>query len=180
MWDTPVPVRDLVLAPAERADVIADFRHAAGQTLTVTNTAPANRSVTPAPPLTAVMQIRVGAKVTRPGPATVPSGLPGRRAKLPAAHKRRFITLNEVVPNTPGWALNLNGLDFEHARPTERPKAGTVEDCLFINMTGDTHPVHTHLVTHQASGAPPSMSMPTRPDKAARRVFPAGSTTATS
>ena len=25
MWDTPVPVKDLVLAPAERADVIADF-----------------------------------------------------------------------------------------------------------------------------------------------------------
>jgi hypothetical protein len=41
----PVPVKDLVLAPAERADVIADFRHAAGQTLTVTNTAPGHRSV---------------------------------------------------------------------------------------------------------------------------------------
>jgi len=83
----------------------------------VTNTAPGQPVSTPAPPLTAVMQIRVGAKVTRPGPATAPSGLPGRRAKLPAAHKRRFITLNEVAPNTPGWALNLNGLDFEHSRP---------------------------------------------------------------
>jgi len=155
MWDTPVPVKDLVLAPAERADVIADFRHAAGQTLTVTNTAPGQPVSTPAPPLTAVMQIRVGAKVTRPGPATVPSSLPGRRAKLPVAHKRRFITLNEVAPNTPGWALNLNGLDFEHSRPPERPKAGTVEDWLFINMTGDTHPMHTHLVTHQVVGRTP-------------------------
>jgi spore coat protein A, manganese oxidase len=82
----PVPVKDLVLAPAERADVIAGFRHAAGQTLTVTNTAPGHRSVPPAPPLTAVMQIRVGAKVARPGPATVPSSLPGRRARLPATH----------------------------------------------------------------------------------------------
>ena len=27
MWDKPVPVKHLVLAPAERADVIADFRH---------------------------------------------------------------------------------------------------------------------------------------------------------
>ena len=26
MWDEPVPVKNLVLAPAERADVIADFR----------------------------------------------------------------------------------------------------------------------------------------------------------
>jgi spore coat protein A len=37
----------------------------------------------------------------------------------------------------------------------ERPKAGTVEDWLFINMTGDTHPMHTHLVTHQVVGRTP-------------------------
>jgi spore coat protein A, manganese oxidase len=30
-----------------------------------------------------------------------------------------------------------------------------VEDWLFINMTGDTHPVHTHMVTHQVVGRTP-------------------------
>jgi spore coat protein A, manganese oxidase len=44
MWDKPVPVRHLVLAPAERADVIADFRGAAGQTLHLRNSTPATRS----------------------------------------------------------------------------------------------------------------------------------------
>jgi spore coat protein A, manganese oxidase len=155
MWDQPVPVRRLVLAPAERADVIADFRHAAGQTRYLANTTPRDPVSTPAPPLTAVLQLRVGTTVTQPGPATVPASLPGRRATLPAPHKRRFITLNEIAPDTPGWTLNLNTLDFEKSRPTERPKAGTVEDWLFVNMTGDTHPMHTHLVTHQVIGRTP-------------------------
>jgi spore coat protein A, manganese oxidase len=159
MWDQPVPVTHLVLAPAERADVIADFRPAAGQTLVLTNTNPHKPVSTPAPPLTAVIQLRVGTTVTQPGPATVPASLPGRRAKLPAPHKRRFITLNEIAPETPSWTLNLDGADFEKlvvkGTARERPKAGTVEDWLFINMTGDTHPMHTHLVTHQVVGRTP-------------------------
>jgi spore coat protein A len=155
MWDKPVPVKHLVLAPAERADVIVDFRHSAGQTHYVTNTTPRGPVSTPAPPLAAVMQLRVGTTVTQPGPTTVPASLPGRRATLPAPHKRRFITLNEVAPETASWTLNLNTADFEKSRPTERPKAGTVEDWLFVNMTGDTHPMHTHLVTHQVIGRTP-------------------------
>ena len=155
MWDQPVPVRHLVLAPAERADVIADFRHCAGQSLVVKNTTPRKPVTTPAPPLTAVMQIRVGTTVTQPGPATVPASLPGRRAKLPAPRRTRFITLNEVAANTANWFLNLNGVDFEAPHPTELPQAGTVEDWVYINMTTDTHPMHTHLVTHQVIGRTP-------------------------
>ena len=31
MWDLPVPVKQLVLAPAERADVLVDFSKFAGR-----------------------------------------------------------------------------------------------------------------------------------------------------
>jgi spore coat protein A, manganese oxidase len=156
MWDVPVPVKNLVLAPAERADVLADFRPSRGQTLLLKNTPPRKPVVTPAPPLTPVMQIRVGTTVTQAGPATVPSSLPGRAAQVtgPVA-ATRFITLNEVGPETANWSLNLNGLDFERSTPTETPKAGTVEDWVFVNLTGDTHPMHTHLVTHQVIGRTP-------------------------
>ena len=51
--------------------------------------------------------------------------------------------------------MNLDGLDFENAAPTARPRAGTVEDWVFVNTTGDTHPMHTHLVTHQVIGRTP-------------------------
>ena len=155
MWDKPVPVKNLVLAPAERADVIADFRPSPGQTLVMKNTPPPKPVVTPAPSLTAVMQIRVGTTVTQPGPAAVPASLPGRAASLPDPVKTRYITLNEVNPQTASWSLNLNGLDFEKSTPTETPKAGTVEDWVYVNMTGDTHPMHTHLVTHQVIGRTP-------------------------
>jgi spore coat protein A len=157
MWDVPVAVKNVVLAPAERADVIADFRPSPGQTLVMKNTPPPKPVVTPAPSLSAVMQIRVGTTVTQPGPAAVPASLPGRKADLGAETPAvtRYITLNEVNPETASWSLNLNGLDFETSTPTETPTAGTVEDWVYVNMTGDTHPMHTHLVTHQVIGRTP-------------------------
>jgi spore coat protein A, manganese oxidase len=156
MWDKPVPVKNLVLAPAERADVIADFRLSPGQTLVMKNSKPPKPVSTPAPSLEQVMQIRVGTTVTQPGPAAVPSSLPGRAANVtgPVA-ATRFITLNEVAAETANWTLNLNGVDFEAPDPTEVPQAGTVEEWVYINMTKDTHPMHTHLVTHQVIGRTP-------------------------
>jgi spore coat protein A len=160
MWDKPVPVKNLVLAPAERADVIADFRPSPGQTLVMKNSKPRKPVSTPAPSLEQVMQIRVGTTVTQPGPGAVPNNLPGRAANVtgPVA-ATRFITLNEIAPETANWTLNLNSLDFETALTggtgTETPQAGTVEDWVYINMTGDTHPMHTHLVTHQVIGRTP-------------------------
>src|SRR6266508_5022176 len=154
MWDQPVPVRQLVLAPAERADVLVDFRRSPGKTLVVKNSSPPRPVVTPAPSLTAVMQLRVGTTVTQPGPTTIPTSLPGRKADLPAASTTRYITLNEIGVDTAGWFLNLNGLHFEDPA-TETPTVGSVEDWVYINMTGDTHPMHTHLFTHQVIGRTP-------------------------
>ena len=154
MWDQPVPVRQLVLAPAERADVLVDFRRSPGKTLVVKNSSPPRPVVTPAPSLTAVMQLRVGATVSQPGPSTIPASLPGRAANLPAPTTTRYITLNEIGVDTAGWFLNLNGLHFEDAA-TETPTVGTVEDWVYVNLTGDTHPMHTHLFTHQVIGRTP-------------------------
>jgi spore coat protein A len=38
---------------------------------------------------------------------------------------------------------------------TETPRVGTIEDWVYINMTGDTHPMHSHLVTFQVVGRTP-------------------------
>jgi spore coat protein A len=156
LWDQPVRVKHLVLAPAERADVVADFRGLAGRTLLLKSSKPPMPVVTPAPSLTAVMQMRVGTTVTQQGPTTIPGSLPGRAASLPANDVvgRRFITLNEVGVDTAGWVLTLNGLPFD-SPATETPKVGTVEDWIYINLTGDTHPMHTHLFTHQVIGRTP-------------------------
>ena len=53
MWDKPVPVKQMVLAPAERADVLVDFSGFAGKTLLLRNGKPPAPVSNPAPPLTA-------------------------------------------------------------------------------------------------------------------------------
>lgn len=155
MFDQPVPMKELVMAPAERADVIVDFRRLAGQTMVIKNSKPPQPVATPAPPLNAVMQIRVGTTVTQPGPSAVPASLPGRKADLPDPDGTRFITLNEVAPGTANWFLNLNGTHFHGGTATETPGVGKVEDWVYINMTEDTHPMHVHLVTFQVIGRTP-------------------------
>jgi spore coat protein A len=153
LFDVPVPVRNVILAPAERADLVVDFSRSSGQTLVVKNSAPPSPISTPAPPLTAVMQIRVGTRVSQAGPGTVPTTLPGQVPNLPEPRATRFITLNEVAPETADWMLNLNGARFGEA--TQRPRLGTVEDWVYVNLTADTHPMHTHLFTHQVIGRTP-------------------------
>jgi spore coat protein A len=160
LWDAPVPVTQLVLAPAERADVIVDFRTVAGQRLQMSNHQPprpiTNRVASPAPNLTQVMQIRVGKTVTQRGPTSIPTSLPGRKADLSNPVATRFITLNEIAPETAAWHLNLNAIPFQQAPgPADMPVVGTVEDWAYINLTGDTHPMHTHLVTFQVLGRTP-------------------------
>ncbi len=83
MWDMPVPVKQLVLAPAERADVLVDFSKFAGADAgdEEPQAAEAGRR-TRRPSLPQVMQIRVGTTVTQPGPTSIPSSLPGRAADL--------------------------------------------------------------------------------------------------
>jgi spore coat protein A, manganese oxidase len=154
LWDIPVRTRRLVLAPAERADVIVDFSRFAGARLVMMNHRPPSPVSNPAPQLPQVMQIRVGTTVSHPGPTSVPSSLPGRAASLGSPVNTRYITLNEIDPEEVEWYLNLNALHFEDAI-TERPTVGTIEDWVYINMTGDTHPMHSHLVTFQIVGRTP-------------------------
>ena len=159
MWDIPVQVKNLVLAPAERADVIVDFTKLAGETLVMKNHKPHSPVSNSAPQLPQVMQIGVGTTVSQPGPTSIPSSLLRGHAAIVAGPiaATRYITLNEIDVDEPTWFLNLNGLHFEDpiTETEPAPKVGTVEDWVYINVTGDTHPMHTHLVTFQVVGRTP-------------------------
>ena len=155
MWDKPVPVKELVLAPAERADVLVDFSKFHNARLVMKNHNPQKPVSTPAPSLEQVMQIRVGTSISQPGPRSIPASLPGRKAELPNPVRTRYITLNELDVDEPTWFLNLNGVHFDEGPVTEAPKVGTVEDWIYVNLTADTHPMHTHLVTSQVVGRTP-------------------------
>jgi spore coat protein A len=155
MFDVPVPVSEMVLAPGERADILIDFSKFAGATMVMKNHKPHKPVSNPAPLLEQVMQIRVGRTVSQLGPTAIPASLPGgRNADLPDPVRTRYITLNEIEPEEVEWHLNVNGLRFDDST-TETPEVGTVEDWVYINMTGDTHPMHMHLVTFQVIGRTP-------------------------
>jgi spore coat protein A len=153
MWTQPVSVKRIVLAPAERADLLVDFSRLAGMTSQLKNLPLPPGVSNPAPQLTQVMQLRV-ADAT-PFVSVVPTHLVGGRdADLPAPSGKRFITLNEVGVDTEDWVLTLSGQPFTDPS-TETPSAGTIEDWYYVNLTGDTHPMHPHLVTHQVVGRVP-------------------------
>jgi len=155
MWDQPVSVNQLVLAPAERADVLVNFSKFPGARLMLKNHKPKKPVSTPAPSLEQVMEIRVGTNVSQPGPRRIPASLPGRSANLHDPVTTRYVTLNEIDVDEPTWFLNMNAMRFDEGPVTETPTAGTVEDWVYVNLTADTHPMHMHLVTFQVLGRTP-------------------------
>jgi spore coat protein A len=133
----PVPLKSLLLAPGERADLVVDFSHNAGENISVMND-----SLT-------VMQFRV----SRP-PVTDTSALPGKLRAVTAleeqgAVKTRVLTIGEeddmkgmpkrMLLNNAHWSMPV----------TENPTLNSVEIWSLLNFTDDSHPIHLHAVRFQ-------------------------------
>jgi spore coat protein A, manganese oxidase len=156
LFGAPALLRQSLIMPGERADLVVDFAAYAGQTLTLRNAPLPKGVVSPAPRLATVMEFRVGTSVTSTaGNGAVPSKITG--ADLPnlagvAPARVRNITLEEQL-NAAGAPIRLllNGKTF-HDPVTERPAAGSVEEWRFVNVSADTHPMHLHLSRFQVIG----------------------------
>src|SRR5215208_290977 len=150
MFDKPVRRNRLLILPAERADVIVDFRGLEGKHLVLRNLELPDGVVSPASPkLPLVMQFRVGTSVKRAGPATIPTSLPGALPSFGTPARERYITLEEILDEDGDPIRSLiDGRRFEDPVNIRVP-AGDVEDWLLINLTADTHPIHLHLPQFQ-------------------------------
>lgn len=148
----PVILKELLLAPAERADIILDFSHHMGQSIIITNDAAAPfPGGTPVDPDTTgqVMQFRVELPLSAPDRSVIPAHLSEiTRLKESEAVKHRHLTLNETTDQYGRLLLLLNDMMWDEPI-TEKPKLNTVEVWNFINPTMDTHPIHLHLVHFQ-------------------------------
>jgi FtsP/CotA-like multicopper oxidase with cupredoxin domain len=147
---SPVSVDSLLLAPAERADVVVDFSGHPGASLRIVNTAPAPFPIgTAADPATTgqILRIRVAGSAPQP-PPSIPATLapiPTLKADAPA----RTMTLLE--PNDDfGLPLTmlLNGQHW-NAPVSETPQVGATEDWQIVNLGDESHPIHLHLVQFQ-------------------------------
>jgi hypothetical protein len=59
------------------------------------------------------------------------------------------MTLNELMGDGGPISALLNGMPFHDAPATEFPTLGATEMWEVVNLTGDAHPIHLHLVQFQ-------------------------------
>ena len=160
----PASSSGLVMTPAERYDVICDFRGFDGQTLLMTNTDPPD-PVSTRPPLPQVMQITVkqtalsGAPMNVPGSGSLPRNLTVRRWSPGAAEAERRGG-RDADDHAERGRSGDSELEAEPQRASvRRPQPGDRDAEVeqrrgryFVNTTGDTHPMHTHLFTFHVMG----------------------------
>jgi spore coat protein A len=157
--DRPVPVNQLLLGPAERADVIVDFAgQEPGRTIELDNDAAA-----PFPDgdptndhAAKVMQFRV-IPLKSPDGSRVPETLTPIPT-LPAATVTRTLTLYEALDaNGNSLGLFLDGKRWGHSSSdvTELPQAYSTEVWQLVNTTDDAHPIHLHLIDFRISDRQP-------------------------
>jgi spore coat protein A len=140
---SPVELKQLMLSPAERADLLIDFSSLAGTEFTLQD-----QRLT-------IMQFRVGPSGTEaPAPSKSALEMPAVLRtidRIPewAAVRSRSFTLNEYMdPKTHVMLMLLNG-QYWHDPVTEKPVLDSLEIWSFINTTQDIHPIHLHLVRFQ-------------------------------
>ncbi|MBS1815675.1 MAG: multicopper oxidase domain-containing protein [Acidobacteria bacterium] len=133
----PVEMKRIVLAPAERTDIVVDFGNAAGSHIILQSDT------------LELMQFRVSKQSV-----TDESRLPTQLRSTPrmpesAAGNTRLITLNEFDGDNGMPMVMLLNRKHWIEPVTERVKLGSTEIWSFVNLTQDTHPIHLHLVRFQ-------------------------------
>jgi FtsP/CotA-like multicopper oxidase with cupredoxin domain len=140
----------LLMAPGERCDVVIDFSaYAPGTEFLLRNVAKAPYPTgDPADPQTVgqIMLFRV-VPLTSPDVSILPTTL-ATVTRLSNPTVTRVMTLNEQQIGGAPVAALLNGMPFD-APATEYPTLGTTEMWEIVNLTGDTHPIHIHLIQFQ-------------------------------
>jgi spore coat protein A len=135
----PAPLQRtrIELYPAERADVVIDFSGFAGKSLQLRHQAEG------------VLEFRVRERGGRDA-SSLPASLRAVPRIDPAtAAQNRVLTLNETDDaNGNAMTMLLDGKRWSDP-VTEKPRQSTVETWSFVNLTGDAHPIHLHLVRFQ-------------------------------
>ncbi|KON79597.1 multicopper oxidase [Azoarcus sp. PA01] len=180
-------LRRLLLAPAERADVIVDFTgRTVGEQIVLRNHGPdepfgggePDEDFDAADPGTTgqVMQFRIvpltAADPSTPAPELVLPAL----TPLGAATLTRKVALNEKTAGLPDFdgpveaklgIIDENGvnipLDWQNA-VTENPALGSIETWEIHNFTEDAHPIHIHEVQFEVVDRQPFDGAPYGPE----------------
>jgi len=148
----PVQVDELLLAPAERAEVVVSFAHA-GRAALRTRAYDAGWMGPGRPASTdlTLLDIQVAAPLVAPDMPPLPATLRPISALGQPAATRRFV-LSESMSHGPGgmaMRFMINGQTFAARRVDVTMQAGQVEQWEIENRADMDHPFHVHGVQFQ-------------------------------
>lgn len=146
----PVKLSSILLAPAERADIIFDFTALPqGTELILKNDAPAPYPNGGEVALPEIMKFRVNKPLNGTDTTDLPQNLvlPDLETLSSVGANKREIILREHEDPITGNPIEvlINGKYFMDP-VDENPTEGTIEIWQYVNLTPDAHPMHEHLV----------------------------------
>ncbi|MCU6708869.1 multicopper oxidase [Paenibacillus sp. J5C_2022] len=151
----PVPMRTIVLAPAERAEIIIDFSVYRNQKIVLYNDAKDNYHEFPDDPEVNkkqsryVMQFRVHSPLRGVDTSTIPNRLNHIAFyKAEQAARNRMLAL---IVRDDRYGRKMRLLDYKlwNDPVSEKPALGDIEIWDLFNPTSGGHPIHIHLVKFQ-------------------------------
>jgi spore coat protein A len=157
LLSAPVRMHYLILSPGERFDIVIDFSEHKGESLVLTNDAPAPYARGGEYVAPDVLLFKVTRPLLGPDNSSIPDALAPISPLDPAqAVRERILGLTEMDRQSDGYTM-IGLLDQKHWDDpiTEDPKAGSMEIWTLANATGDVHPIHLHLVQFQVLNRQP-------------------------
>jgi spore coat protein A, manganese oxidase len=147
----PLELHYLLIAPGERFDVVIDFSGCEGKCFSLVNDAPAPYTMGGQYLAEDVMLFKVTRPLTGKDTSAMPETLvPFEPLNPTYATRERLLLVSEKERPSDGYVIiGLLGNARWHEPITEDPKAGSTEIWSFVNITGDVHPLHVHLVQFQ-------------------------------
>jgi spore coat protein A, manganese oxidase len=147
----PLEIRYLLIGPGERFDVIIDFSACESKFFSLVNDAPAPYTMGGQYLAADVMLFNVTKPPSGKDTSVVPETLAPFEPLVPTyATRERLLLVSEKERPSDGYVITgLLGNARWHEPITEDPKAGSTEIWSFVNITGDVHPLHVHLVRFQ-------------------------------
>jgi spore coat protein A len=149
-----VETDELLLAPAERADVIIDFSDMAGEEITLLNTTscfgPQREQDTRSgdTDLPHLMQFRVAESVSQPDTSSIPANPVNEEGEAERLLAQATVTRDITLDNPEGFTFLLENKGFD-APVSIEPHLGDTEIWNLINLTDEAHPIHVHLISYR-------------------------------
>ncbi len=142
LLSAPFPTTDLLIAPAERIEVVVDFsNYSVGSSIVLEDRAGTEVTGVAKP----VMRFDVAS--VEPDDSSLPSILKPVEPLLPGPGtiEREFVLSKDFDKNR--WVIN--GEAFDAQRVDIKPRLGDTEIWTFRNASSMAHPMHVHLVRFQ-------------------------------